>query len=164
LFGRWLHTLLALGEIRYRAFLILPSLALAWLIAGVIVPAINRRAQILGVLGLIVLYDWLTTAAGTFGEFERLRMAINPISTAIVLGTLLLLVRLALSSRDKLIPALALVALDLAVMGGLHQVTSTALSELILVALALIQAAALVRWSEPLTALIYRQRPPAHEA
>jgi hypothetical protein len=150
-FGRWLQTLLALGEIRYRAFLILPSLALAWMIAGVMVPAIHRRAQILGVLGLIVLYDWLTTAAGTFGEFERLRMAINPISTAIVFGTLLLLLRLAVKNRDKLIPALALVALDLAVMGGLHQVTSTALSELIILGLAAIQAAALVRWSGLLT-------------
>jgi hypothetical protein len=152
-FGRWLQTLLAVGEIRYRAFLILPALALAWVIGGVMVPAINRRAQVLGVLGLIILYDWLTTAAGTFGEFERLRMAINPISTAIVFGTLFMLLRFALRNRDKLIPALALVGLDLAVMGGLHQVSSTALSEVILLGLALVQAVALVRWSGPLTSL-----------
>jgi hypothetical protein len=146
-FGRWLQTLLAIGEIRYRSFLILPALALAWMIAGVMVPGVNHRAQILGVLGLIVLYCWLTTAAGTYGEFERLRMTINPISTAIVFGTLFFMLRFAVRNRDKLIPALALAGLDLAVMGVLHSVTSTALSEVILLGLALVQAAAIVRWS-----------------
>jgi len=74
-------------------------------------------------------------------------MTINPISTAIVFGTLFFILRFAVRNRDKLIPALALAGLDLAVMGVLHSVTSTALSEVILLGLALVQAAAIVRWS-----------------
>jgi hypothetical protein len=104
-FGRWLEAILAIGQIRYRAFVILPALALAWLLAGLIVPGANRRTQIMGVLGLIVLYGWLTTAVGTFGEFGRLRMTVNPIGTIILFGTVFLTLRLAVRYRDRLIPA-----------------------------------------------------------
>jgi len=164
-FGRWLQTLLAVGEIRYRSFLILPALALAWMIAGVLVPGINHRAHMLGVLGLIVLYGWLTTAAGTYGEFERLRMTINPISTAIVFGTLFLILRFALRNRARMIAALALIAVDLAVMGFLPRLaSSTVLSEVVLLALAAVQAVAVVRWSEPLMSLDRNKTESPHPA
>jgi hypothetical protein len=164
-FGRWLHVQLAIGDIRYRGFVILPALALAWMIAGVMVPRTNHRAQILGVLGLIVIYDWLTTAAGTYGEFERLRMPTNAISTVIVFGTLLLTIRLALRNRARIIPALALIALDLAVMGFLPRLASSTLpSEVVLLALAAVQAVAIVRWSEPLMSLDRNKTESPHPA
>jgi hypothetical protein len=152
-FGHLLQAILAIGQIRYRAFVILPALALAWMFAGLIVPGVNHRAQIMGVLGLIVLYGWLTTAAGTFGEFGRLRMTVNPIGTTILFGTIFLTLTLATRYRNRLIPALVLITLELAVIGVLPRITSIALSEVVLLALALLQAVAIVRWSEPLTTL-----------
>jgi hypothetical protein len=152
-FGRWLQVILAIGQIRYRAFVILPALALAWMLAGPIVTGVNRRAQIMGVLGLIVLYGWLTTAAGTFGEFGRLRMTVNPIGTIILFGSVFLTMRLAVRYRDRLLPALGLVALELAAIGVLPHISSTVLSEGVLLGLAFLQTVANVRWSEPLTSL-----------
>lgn len=152
-FGHLLQAILAIGQIRYRAFVILLALALAWMLAGLIVPAANHRAQIMGVLGLIVLYGWLTTAAGTFGEFGRLRMTVNPIGTAILFGTVFLTLTLALRYRNRLIPAFGLLALELAAIGVLPHITSIALGEAVLIGLAFLQAAAIVRWSGPLTAL-----------
>jgi hypothetical protein len=152
-FGRLLGAVLAIGQIRYRAFVILPALALAWMLAGLIVPGINRRAQIMGVLGLIVLYGWFTTAAGTFGEFGRLRMTVNPIGTTILFGTIFLTLTLAVRYRQRLIPALGLIALELAAIGFLPHITSIAVSEVVLLALAFLQTVAIVRWSQPLTAV-----------
>src|ERR1700674_1469793 len=152
-FGRWLAVLLAISQSRYRAFVIPPALALAWAIPGLIVPATNRRAQIMGVLGLFVFYDWLTTAAGTYGEFGRLRMPVNSAGTIIVIGTLFLLVSLALRDRDKLIPAVALVVFELAGIGLLPHLTSTGLSEIALIAIALVTTFAIVRWSGPLMSI-----------
>jgi len=148
--GHWLELLLAIGQTRYRAFVVLPAIALAWMIAGVIVPGADHRTQIMGLLGLIVLYDWLTTAAGTFGEFGRLRMPTNSIGTILAFGTLFLLLTLALRYRDKLIPALGLVCLEVAAMGILPHLVSTGLSEIALVAIALVTTVAIVRWSGPL--------------
>jgi hypothetical protein len=152
-FGHLLEAILAIGQVRYRAFVILPALALAWMLAGLIVPGVNHRAQIMGVLGLIVLYGWLTTAAGTFGEFGRLRMTVNPIGTTILFGTILLTLTLAFRYRNRLIPALGLVALEVAAIGLLPHISSVPLGEAVLLALAFLQAAAIVRWSEPLTGL-----------
>ena len=146
-FGGQLHLLLLVDLLRYRAFVIFPALALAWLVAGLIVPPAYRRAQMLGVLGLLILYSWLTTAAGTYGEFERLRMTVNPISTVVVLGTFLMFLTFGLRHRDKLIPAVALIAFDLAAIGFLPRITSTVWSELALLAIAAIQVLAFVGWS-----------------
>jgi hypothetical protein len=149
-FGHWLGVLLAISQSRYRAFVILPALALAWAIAGVIVPVTNRRAQVMGVLGLFVFYDWLTTAAGTYGEFGRLRMPVNSIGTIIVIGTLFLVLLLGFRDRDKRIPAVALVVFELAWIGLLPHLTSIGLSEIALIGVALVTTVAIVRWSGPL--------------
>jgi hypothetical protein len=100
---------------------------------------------------LIVLYDWLLTAAGTYGEFERLRMPINPIATVIVLGTLLLLLRLALKDRQKLIPIAALIAFEAGAIALLPHVTSVVFSELALLAIAAVHLMVFMRWSGSLT-------------
>ena len=149
-FGRPLQLLLLVDQLRYRAFVIFPALALAWLLAGLFVPAINRRAQILGVLGLFVLYSWLTTAAGTYGEFERLRMTVNPITTVVVVGSLATLVVFALNHRGSLILALGLVALDATAIGFLPRITSTELAEVAIVVLAAVNVAGFLRWSRQL--------------
>ena len=149
-FGQQLHVLLVFDQLRYRAFVIFPVLALAWLVAGLLVPPANRRTQMLGVLGLVTLYSWLTTSAGTYGEFERLRMTINPISTILVVGTMLLLLPLAVRNRHRLIPAIGLIALDVAAIGFLPRITSTEWSEVALLAIAAIQTVAIVRWSREL--------------
>jgi hypothetical protein len=145
-FGRPLQVLLVIDQLRYRGFVILPALAIAWVLTALIVPAANRVAQVLGLLGLVALYSWLTTAAGTFGEFERLRMTVNPIGTAILFGTLGLLVIFAFRHRDSLIPALGLVAVDLAAIGLLPHLSSTVAGEAALLALAGIHTFAFVRW------------------
>jgi hypothetical protein len=150
-FGRWLQVLLAIDLIRYRGFVILTALATAWMLAAVIAPGTNQRIQIMGTLGLIVMYGWLITAAVTFGEFERVRKTINPIGTAILLGTFLLTLRLALTYRDKMIPAIGLIGLELAAIGLLPRLSSTEFSAAVLLAIALFQTVAIVRWSGPLT-------------
>jgi hypothetical protein len=152
LFGRPLQVLLVIDQLRYRGFLIVPALALAWVIAGVILAGINRRAEVMGVLGLLILYSWLTTSAATFGEFERVRMPINPLETIVVIGTLLLFLLIGLRDASRRIPAFALVAIDLVAIGFLPHISSTLLSEVALVALTALQAFAIIRWSARLTA------------
>jgi len=151
-FGRPLQVLLVVDLLRYRGFLIVPPLALAWVLAGVILAGVNRRAEIMGVLGLLVLYSWLTSSAVTFGEFERVRMAINPAETTILIGTLLLILLLGLKDASRRLPAFALVAIDLAAIGFLPHISSTLLSEVALLALAALNAFAILRWSGRLTA------------
>jgi hypothetical protein len=145
-FGRPLQVLLVIDQLRYRGFLIVPALALAWVIAGAILAGVNRRAEIMGVLGLLILYSWLTTSAVTFGEFERVRMPINPLETIVLIGTLLLIALLGLQDARRRLPAFALVAVDLAAIGFLPHISSILLSEVALLALTALQAFAIIRW------------------
>lgn len=117
-FAPELHVLLGLDLLRYRAFVILPALALVWLLAALLAPVPERRTAILGLLGLMVLYGWVTSATGTYVEFERIRMATNPLATTIVIGTILLFV----SHRPQRLAGVAIAGLDIvaiAVMPGL---------------------------------------------
>ena len=158
-FGRWLQVLTTVDQVRYRAFVIVPSLAFAWMLAAVITRRPSYRLQVLGLLGTVVLYDWLVTSAGTFGEFERLRMPINPIATLITLGTLLLIASLGFKDRSRFLPAIGLLCLDAVSIGFLPRITSTPLSEGALLAVAAVHAAVFVRW-----AAVLLPRPPSAQA
>ncbi len=153
-FARPLRLLLAADRTRYRAFVILPAIAMAWAAAAVIARRADYRVQALGLLGVIALYDWLLTAAGTFGEFERLRMPVNSIATVLVLGTFLLTLRVAFTDRTRRLPAVGLICLQAAAIGALPRLDSSIpLSEAALLLVAAIQAFAFVRWSGPIVGL-----------
>ena len=110
----WLHV----SEARYAAFVLLLPFALAWAILGLVARPQNTRAQIMGVLAVIALYASLTAAATTFDEFGRVHMPINPISTVLVFGTLLLNAR-SLVSRPAGVALLAGAAL-VAELGAIY--------------------------------------------
>lgn len=145
--GRPLRLLLTIDQTRYRAFVILPALAMGWLLAALAARRLSRAVEIMGALSLIVLYDWLITAAGTFAEFERLRMPTNAIGTIIVLGTILLTLRLAARDRSRFILAIGLVLLEVAAIGFLPRISPTGVTAIVLVALGATQAAAILAWS-----------------
>lgn len=89
-FSSQLKALLQLSELRYAWLVLLLPLALVWAVLGLVAPGADERVPILGALSVIALYGALTAAAATFDEFGRVHMPINPISTVLVAGTLLL--------------------------------------------------------------------------
>ncbi|HEV2414234.1 MAG TPA: hypothetical protein VGX27_05455 [Candidatus Dormibacteraeota bacterium] len=144
-FSRQLEALLILSEVRYRAFVIVLALAVAWSVLGLAVPPAAQRPQLLGALGVIVLYGAVTAAAGTFDEFGRVHMPINPISTVLIAGTLLL--NAAVLLQRRLGPALLSLAAIVAEVAAILLLPGrgSSLTLFALAAVALLQVAA--SWS-----------------
>ncbi|TMD92870.1 MAG: glycosyltransferase family 39 protein [Chloroflexi bacterium] len=152
-FAPELHKLLALDERRYAAFVLVPALALVWLVFGLVARPENHRAQVMGAMSVIVIYGTLTAAAGTFDEFGRIHMPINGLSTLLVVGSLFFNLELAYKLRNltALIP-LWVAAIKIAYIALIPIVHSTRITAVALAAIAVLQALVLVGWSTRPTA------------
>jgi hypothetical protein len=99
-----LGSLLDLSERRYASFVLVLPMALTWTVLGLFGRREDHRAQLLGALGVMALYGWITIAATTFDEFGRIHMPVNPIATVLVAGTLLLNLTYLVRWRGALAP------------------------------------------------------------